>query len=246
MSGKFNTSQRLHEALGKLIAGMQAGDRLPAEPTLARQLGVSRATLREAMRTFETQGLIHRRQGSGTYVTRPSRVMDSGLEVLESIDTLAGRINLPVTAGERWIASRRAAPNEAQVLGIALDSQVLVVSRVILAEGHAAAYLIDILPEDILSAEDLGDPFTGSVLDVLLRRQSLALTSSRCQITAITASTEVARAMGIQRGDVLLCFEAYLYASDGRVVDYSFSYFLPGYFRFHVVRRVEQNFTSEP
>lgn len=228
-----------------MIAGLETGDRLPAEPTLAKQLGVSRATLREAMRTFETQGLIHRRQGSGTYVTRPSRVIESGMEVLESLDTLAGRINLPMTAGERWIACRTATPTETQALGIEPDSQVLVVSRVILVEGHAAAYLIDILPEDVLSAEELGENFTGSVLDVLLRRRTPELSSSRCDITATTASADVARAMSIQRGDVLLCFEAYLYAMDGRVVDYSFSYFLPGHFRFHVVRRIMQDFHRE-
>lgn len=245
MSQKLSTSQRLHEALGILISGLQAGDRLPAEPTLAKQMSVSRATLREAMRTFETQGLIHRRQGAGTYVTRPSQVIDSGLEVLESLDTLAGRINLPVTAGERWIASRTATAIETQALGIEPNSQVLVVSRVMLAEGHPAAYLIDILPEEILSADELGENFNGSVLDVLLRRRSPALSSSRCEITAITASADVARAMAIQRGDVLLSFEAFLYALDGRVVDYSFSYFLPGYFRFHVVRRVAQNLHHE-
>ena len=42
----------------------------------------------------------------------------------------------------------------------------------------------------------------------------------------------------VQRDDVLLHFVAYLYSKEGRVVDYSFSYFLPGYFRFHVVRKV--------
>ena len=44
--------------------------------------------------------------------------------------------------------------------------------------------------------------------------------------------------MQIQRDDVLLQFVAYLYSKDGSVVDYSSSHFLPGYFRFHVVRRV--------
>jgi GntR family transcriptional regulator len=61
---------------------------------------------------------------------------------------------------------------------------------------------------------------------------------SRTEINAHPASGEVARAMGIQRGDVLLRFVASLYATDGQVVDYSISYFLPGYFRFHVVRKV--------
>ena len=134
---------------------------------------------------------------------------------------------------------RTASPNEAQALGIAPDSQVLVVSRVILAEGHAAAYLIDILPEDILNPDELGENFTGSVLDLLLKRGSPPLGNSRCDINAVTASSDIARAMCIQRGDVLLRFEACLYSTEGRVIDYSFSYFLPGYFRFHVLRRID-------
>ena len=60
--------QRLQADLAKLIADTPAGSRLMSEPDLAKQMGVSRATLHEAMRTFETQGLIRRRQGSGTYV----------------------------------------------------------------------------------------------------------------------------------------------------------------------------------
>ena len=81
MTNHIPTSQRLHDRLGNLISATPPGDRLPSEPELARDLGVSRATLREAMRIFETQGLIRRRQGAGTYVLSPSHVIESGLEV---------------------------------------------------------------------------------------------------------------------------------------------------------------------
>ena len=118
MSDKINTSQRLHEALGRLLATLKDGERLPAEPALAQQLGVSRATLREAMRTFETQGLIYRKQGVGTFVAHPSQVIDTGLEVLESIETLARRIDLPVTLGELRVEPRPAGADEAQALGL--------------------------------------------------------------------------------------------------------------------------------
>jgi GntR family transcriptional regulator len=238
MSLNQTTSQKLHVRLSCLINGLQAGEKLPSEPELARQLGVSRATLREAMRTFETQGLIHRRQGSGTYVSRPSQVIESGLEVLESIETLARRINLPVALGELHSEERIATPEETTILGLEPGEAIMQVTRVILAEGQPAAYLIDILPKNILTINDLQEGFTGSVLDILLRQKAFNLASSRCEINAVTASSEVARAMGIQKGDVLLRFIAYLYTATGQVVDHSFSYFLPGYFNFHVVRRV--------
>src|SRR6186713_2848631 len=92
--------QRLQADLAKLIAETPPGSRLISEPDLAKQLGVSRATLREAMRTFETQGLIRRRQGAGTFVVGKVPVIDAGLEVLESLDTMARRMNLAIAVSD--------------------------------------------------------------------------------------------------------------------------------------------------
>lgn len=230
--------QRLSDRLVSVISGSKPGDKLPSEPKLARELGVSRATLREAMRSFETQGLIRRRQGSGTYVMQPSQVIESGLEVLESIETLAKRINLEVSMGELKVQQRVAEPEEAEALMLQSGQRVIHLSRTISAEGRPAAYLVDILPENVLKIEELNSGFTGSVLDLLLSRGTLSLASSRCEINAVHASQEIAKALGIQRGDVLLRFIAWLYDSFGKVIDYSYSYFLPGYFRFHIIRRV--------
>ena len=47
------------------------GARLPAERDLARQLGVSRPSLREALIALEVEGLLDVRVGSGIYVTQP-------------------------------------------------------------------------------------------------------------------------------------------------------------------------------
>jgi GntR family transcriptional regulator len=228
----------LHENLETLISTKETGARLPSEPKLAKELGVSRATLREAMRTFEIQGMIRRRQGSGTYVTRPTQKLQSGLEVLESIQTVANRLGLQVRLG-KWRAIRRP-PQDDEILTLGLEPGecVLDVRRVIIAEDRPAAFLIDVLPLDVLTPEDLEDGFTGSVLDILLHRGRPSLHVSRTDINAVTASEEVARALGIQRGDALLCFCADLYTTSGEIVDHSYSYFLPGYFDFHVVRQV--------
>src|SRR5215468_10550012 len=97
--------QRLQADLTKLIEDTPPGQRLLNEPELAKKLGVSRATLREAMRTFETQGIIRRRQGSGTYVVGKVPVIDAGLEVLESIDTMAKRMNLSISVSDLYCES---------------------------------------------------------------------------------------------------------------------------------------------
>lgn len=230
--------KRLQGELSALIASMAPGEQLPAEPELARSLGVSRATLREAMRSFEGQGIIRRRQGVGTFVVERPTVFESGLEVLESIESLAHRIGLDVSMDDLQIETSAAGAEEAQALNLSTGDTVIRVRRVIRAGARPVAFLIDTLPEEVLRPEDMQQGFTGSVLDLLLRRGSPKLEHSVAEIRATAASAEVARLLEIQRGDVLLEFVASLVASDERVVDYSLSYFLPGYFRFQVVRRV--------
>jgi GntR family transcriptional regulator len=230
--------RRLQVELAEMIAALPAESRLPSEPDLARQMGVSRATLREAMRAFEGQGLIRRRQGVGTFVIARVPVIDSGLEMLESIETLAQRIGLPVKMGELQVRQESASVDEAGLLNLAPGSQVTCITRVIHTENRPIAFLVDTLPADLLTPAELEAGFTGSVLDLLLRRGDPPLTSSRTEIRAVGASQEVARALQIQREDVLLHFSAQLYSQEGVIVDHSISYFLPGYFRFHVNRRV--------
>ena len=104
--------------------------------------------------------------------------------------------------------------------------------------NRPVAYLVDLLPEDVLIPEDLKHGFSGSVLDLLLRRGTPQLRRSVAEIRAVAAPAEISRALEIQRGDVLLMFVARLVTAEERVIDYSLSYFLPGYFRFEVVRRV--------
>ncbi|MEN4100196.1 MAG: GntR family transcriptional regulator, partial [Anaerolineaceae bacterium] len=230
--------QRLQTMLASLISETPPGNRLPSEPELAHQLGVSRATLREAMRTFEGQGLIRRRQGVGTFVVSHSQIIDSGLEVLESIETLAKKIGLDVSMGAFQVTQIEADEQLADALDVAPRTTLVKVARVINAEDRPVAFLVDILPTDILLPSDLQTGFTGSVLDLLMRRGSPELANSLTEICSVPATSEIARALEIQRGDTLLMFTARLYSNLGRVVDYSYSYFLPGYFRFHVVRKV--------
>lgn len=230
-----NLFNRLHTSLGELIAATDPGERLPTEPKLATMLGVSRATLREAMRTFETQGLIQRRQGVGTFVVRPAGVMETGLELLESIESMAERAGLSVKLGDYKVEQRAATDEERPFLG----DKVVNVTRVIEAQARPVAFLVDVLPANLLSEPDLQREFSGSVLDLLLRHGSPQVANANTEIHATAVESEVARALRIQRGDVVLHFKSTVFALDGTVVDLGRSYFLPGYFRFRVMRRVD-------
>jgi GntR family transcriptional regulator len=229
--------QRLQSDLASLIAKTTAGERLPSEPDLAKKLGVSRATLREAMRTFEAQGLIRRRQGSGTFVVGQVPVIEAGLEVLESLETMAERLNLEISVDNLHLETISADYDNSQILDVPVGTSLLRIQRVMREESRPVAYLLDTLPEDILKPDQLPANFDGSVLDFLLKRGD-SLTVSKAAISAIGAPADVAKALQIQRGDVLLEFISKLYHSSGKVLDYSSSYFIPGYFHFHVVRRV--------
>ncbi len=230
-------SSRLHSDLERLIASKAPGEKLPSEPELAHEFGVSRATLREAMRTFEMQGLIQRRQGAGTFITAP-RVIDSGLEILESIETIAKRLGLEVSWHNLNVERVPAGEEERRALALVDESEVTRISRVVRAGNRAIAYLVDLLPVEVLLPSELDDTFHGSVLDFLLKRGTPPLHFSRTEISASSPPLEVMRQLNLHRSDVLIVFKAYLYSTEGKVVDYSHSYFLPGFFRFHVVRRV--------
>jgi GntR family transcriptional regulator len=229
--------QRLQADLSALILSTPAGQRLVSEPALAKQMGVSRATLREAMRTFETQGLIRRRQGAGTFVVGKVPVIDAGLEVLESLETMAQRMGLKITVSDLHVEQVEADQKVGEALGVLEGTRLTRVRRVIRADSRPVAYLIDTLPAEILEPEALPNRFTGSVLDYLLS-SGIDLRLSRAAISATNAPADVAKALEIQRGDVLLHFASQLYGANGKAVDYSMSYFIPGYFHFHVNRRV--------
>jgi GntR family transcriptional regulator len=143
--------------------------------------------------------------------------------------------------GDLTVTQMAAEDSEACALDVLPGNSLVQVARVIRAENRPVAFLVDTLPADSLTPDDLESGFTGSVLDLLIKRGSPTLANSRTEIRAVAATPEIAKALEIQRGDVLLQFESCLFTLAGRVIDHSYSYFLPGYFHFHVVRSIGIN-----
>jgi GntR family transcriptional regulator len=220
------------------LKALQPGDQLPPEPALAQQLGVSRPTLREVLRSFAERGLLIRRRGVGTFVTSRLPILETGLEVLESLERMAQRLGLATEMALLSITERMATDAELDGLERKEAAQVLVVDRVIAIEGEPVADLRDVVPIQYLDEEGLSEGFRGSVLDVLLELGTPTLTSSRTQIMAVSADAGEACRLKIEPGTALLRLVAQLFSYDEQIVDYSVSTFVPGHFKFQVIRQV--------
>jgi GntR family transcriptional regulator len=232
------------QVVQEILTGIDAGTlprdngMLPSETEMSQRFDVSRATIREALSQLEQRGVVLRKHGVGTFVAHQT-LFDAGLEELASLETLARRIGTKTQMGDpAVIEERKPTLREANLLQISPDAFVLAVSRVIKTSERLIAYLIDIVPTNILCQQDLAKNFRGSVLDVLLRRKDLRLSHSRTDILIESASKEIASKLSVRPGTALHKLEAQLIARDGRVIDYSTSYLVPECFHLHVNRKI--------
>ena len=86
---KKSLSQQTAQRLYNLIVverKVSAGEKLPGEVELSQNLGVSRATLREAIRDLTARGVLEVRRGRGTFVSRQvEEIEDFGFSNLEQV-----------------------------------------------------------------------------------------------------------------------------------------------------------------
>jgi GntR family transcriptional regulator len=231
---------QIEDALIQLLADSEPGEQLPPEPELAHRLGVSRSTLREALRALKDKGLIARKHGVGTFVQpRPSLIL-SGLETLESLDVIAGRLGMAVHTAQVTIEERSAdeQPGLGEKLDLPPDDKLVCVCRVKLADEQPVAYIEDMVPATVATVDELRAGFRDSVLDYLLQRGDPQPDHARADIRALPANREMAAKLEQQPGAALLLLEEILYSTEGKPIDYSRNYFVPGYFNFHVIRRI--------
>jgi GntR family transcriptional repressor for pyruvate dehydrogenase complex len=87
------------QILGLITGGaLQAGDTLPPERVLAREFGISRSSLREALRSLGEQGFLASRQGSG-WIVRPASEA--------AIETVVLQLEVNAVSLERLVEARR-------------------------------------------------------------------------------------------------------------------------------------------
>ncbi len=224
----------------------RAGDRLPPEHEVATMLGISRGTLRTALRRLEDTGEIVRRQGSGTFVGRvamPSQ-LDERLERLEPYSSLAKRRGVKLSATKLRIEQRPVGREVGEQLRLDPSTQVTAIFRVLLADGSPTAVMFDVvnpavrLPPPARLVRRLESGLM--VLDVLIGLGiSVAFAQTRVMPCLVTPREQVGKALGVRRTTALLELEEVIHAGGGDPVAYSRDLFAPGALDVHVMRSLD-------
>ena len=93
----YDSSRPLAEQVAQRIKDyileekLKSGDKLPTETALAREMGVARSTVREAIKRLESQNILTVRHGAGSFVTDQPGLADDplGLDFIEDKERLA-------------------------------------------------------------------------------------------------------------------------------------------------------------
>ena len=135
------TTDICHKLATHLIRGdWKEGDRIPAERELCQQLGVGRASLREALKALEIMGMIETRLGDGTYVCRRSDFLSRPLLLAITTSSPAEAYELVharkvIEVELAGLAAEHATPEDLKALGKYIDTMESAVDTVQFMEG---------------------------------------------------------------------------------------------------------------
>jgi GntR family transcriptional regulator len=222
------------------------GDRLPPEHEVATMLGVSRGTLRSALRRLEETGEIVRRQGSGTFVGRVTMptAFDERLERLEPYSSVAARRGVTLAAVDTRIEARAVGTDIGQALGLEPSAIATTMSRTLLADGEPVAAMFDVVHPAIVlpEAEVLQAALVKGrmVLDVLIEiGVPVTYAQTRVMPVVLTSRERAGKQLGIRGTAAGLELEELIFAGRDDRVAYSRDLFAPDWLQVMVMRSLD-------
>lgn len=213
----------LYQKLRRLIEDavstgrLKHGDALPAERDIADAAAISRVTVRKAIDDLVEQGLLVRRRGSGTFVTKPVPKMQQPLTRLTSFTEDMRRRGM--VAGSRWLERglNFPTPEETMALGLAGGARVARIARLRTADGMPIALERTSLPDDILPEPEKVE---GS-LYLNLGERGIRPVRANQRISAVLLSDEESELLEVAAKSAALSVQRIAYLDTGRVMEVS-------------------------
>ncbi|HLH70283.1 MAG TPA: GntR family transcriptional regulator [Candidatus Dormibacteraeota bacterium] len=194
--------------------------KLPAEPVLAARFGVSRGTIRRALKTLTQERLLVQVQGRGTFVaatTLEQPIAQEMLSLAEGLERQGVAFETEVVGASLTAADVRLAA----LLGIEPGDAVFELVRRRSVAGVWVAFLVNRLRTDVCPGIERQDFGRRTLFDTLEQVYRLPLAWARRTFEAQSAQEEVAARLEIPVGSPVLYLEQVTYLADGRPVEYS-------------------------
>ncbi len=197
----------------EIVTGkIDTGDALPSERDLCEIMGASRVTIRKAIELLIEEGLLSRRQGSGTYVTPRIQAPGSFLSSFSEDAKARGEKSETI-----WITKiiDVASDEEARLLEIPAGSNIARLSRVRMAGGEPLAIENAVVPAIMLP--DINT--LGNSLYHALDTQGNRPISGQQKIRAALSGASESGLLSISEGSEILRIERLTRRADGRPVE---------------------------
>jgi GntR family transcriptional regulator len=211
----------------------EPGSRLPSEAELSELFGVSRITVREALRMLQRDMLIESRHGRGHYVLSAGGLVKKPIGELQSVTELMESLGYPM---ETTVLSVRREPGgeRASALGLEPDDEVFRLERLRTSGGEAMIYSIDILPVRAFAG---GEPDWGGSLLEAMEREGIWIAYSRATIRAVILPRSVVRQAGVPPTLPWILMDQINFTSEHRPVLLSLDHHRGDKFEFETLRQ---------
>jgi GntR family transcriptional regulator len=209
-------------------------EKLPSEFDLSKQLGVSRATLREALRILEEESVIIRRHGVGTFVNAKP-LFTSGIEQLNSVSNMIKQAGME--PGTIFLSSTTQEATEDDVKRFQSEEEenIALVERVRTANGEPVVYCVDKIPERVLSRNFTHED--NSIFSVLENRENRRITHAVAQIEPMGYHDKISPILNCEPETALLVLKQMHFDENDEPILYSVNYFRSDKFSFQVLRK---------
>ncbi|MFZ3587860.1 GntR family transcriptional regulator [Bacillus sp. DJP31] len=208
-------------------------EKLPSEFDLAKQLGISRATLREALRILEEENVVIRRHGVGTFVNAKP-LFSSGIEQLNSVTNMI--MQAEKKPGTIFLSTTDQGSTEEDVrrFQISMEDKILLIERVRTADGEPVVYCIDKIPQVYLPN---GYSHNEESLLQSLETAGRSISHAVVYIEPLGYHEKISPILECEPETALLLLKQMHFDQNDVPVLYSLNYFKADKFSFHVLRK---------
>jgi len=221
----INQTTRLNQVKNALLHyisqnQLERNDQLPAEATIAKTLGVSRNTLREAYISLENDGVIIRRHGIGTFIAHNPVIQDSLNDFFpfaQIIQQGGYTPNFKTLSMEMVIPST----DVAERLRINTELPVRCIKRLVLADKKPVIYVEDYLAPFTEAEKIDWNKFDGNMVDFLSEVLSIQLYQIQSSIRAASLDKKTSACLELPEGFPVLSVRSTIYGIDNSVINYS-------------------------